>query len=227
MLHKLQHIALCGVDQTHYLHSRKSFDCACGTRLEFMLPLHNSRMREESAVHYEPDWINIVTSTIFEISLRCAGTLAITPRPRGGDWLEVDVAALSAGGVNILVSLLESDEAAELGLTEEFACCAAHGIEFLSLPLPDLAAPSDSATFVTAATHLAQLLRQGKHIAVHCRQSVGRSGLLAVSVAVASGHELGEAVETVSKARGVQVPETPIQLTCLRRYEGHLSGNTG
>lgn len=45
--------------------------------------------------------------------------LSITLRPRGGDWLEVDVAALSVKGVNVLVSLLENDEAAELGLVDE------------------------------------------------------------------------------------------------------------
>jgi protein-tyrosine phosphatase len=165
-----------------------------------------------------------VSATIFQIPLPGIGMLAITPRPRGGDWLEVDVAALSAGGVNMLVSLLETDEAAELGLDDELACCASYGVEFLSLPVPDLGVPRVSETFVMAATDLAKLLREGKHIAVHCRQSVGRSGLLAVSVAVASGLELGEAVETVSKARGVQVPETPTQLAWLRRYQSHLSG---
>jgi protein-tyrosine phosphatase len=153
--------------------------------------------------------------------------LAITPRPRGGDWLEVDLASLSERGINVLVSLLEFDEAAELGLTDESTCCATHGIEFLSLPVPDLGSPHDSETFVTAVINLARLLREGKRIAVHCRQSVGRSGLLAVAVAVASGLELSVAVETVSKARGVQVPETLTQLTWLRQHEGHLSGSAG
>lgn len=168
-----------------------------------------------------------MSATIFQIPLHCVGVLAITRRPRGCDWLEVDVAALSAGGVNVLVSLLEKDEAAELGLHDESACCATHGIEFVSLPVPDLGAPRDSAEFVVAATDLAQLLREGKHIAVHCRQSIGRSGLLAVSVAVASGLELGEAIETVSRARGIQVPETPTQLEWLRRYQSRLSGDAG
>jgi protein-tyrosine phosphatase len=168
-----------------------------------------------------------MSDTIFQIPLRSVGTLAITPRPRGGDWLEVDVIALSVNGVNTLVSLLENDEAAELGLVDEFACCAAHGIEFLSLPVPDLGAPLDSGKFVVAATHLAKSLNEGRHVAIHCRQSVGRSGLLAVSVAVAAGLRLGEAVETVSKARGVQVPETAAQLTWLRRYEQTLSGRAG
>jgi len=55
-----------------------------------------------------------VTPIIFEIQLGLPGTLAITPRPGGWDWLEVDIAALYTHGVNILVSLLERDEASEV-----------------------------------------------------------------------------------------------------------------
>lgn len=165
-----------------------------------------------------------MSSTVFEIPLGLPGPLAITPRPRGGDWLEVDIAALSARGVNVLVSLLEHDEASELGLEQEVAVCAACGIEFLSLPVPDLGTPHDSTAFIAAARDLARLLRGGKSIAAHCRQSVGRSGLLTVSVALAAGLELGQAVEAVSQARGVRVPETTAQMEWLRRYATPLSG---
>jgi protein-tyrosine phosphatase len=164
-----------------------------------------------------------VRKTIFEIQFRFPGVLAITPRPRGGDWLEVDIAALSFQGVNVLVSLLEAEEAFELGLERESASCEINGIEFWTLPVPDLGTPIDSPKFVRAATDLARVLRKGKCIAIHCRQSVGRSGLLAASIAVAAGLGLTDAIEAVSEARGVRVPETPAQLEWLRRYEPHLS----
>jgi len=163
--------------------------------------------------------------TIFRIPFLFPGTLAITPRPRGGDWLDVDIAALSNQGVNVLVSLLETEETHELGLERESASCRAYGIEFLSIPVPDLGTPSDSAKFVQAAADLARVLREGKCIAVHCRQSVGRSGLLAVSLAIAAGTGLKDAIDTVSNARGVQVPETPAQLEWLRQHESFLSGS--
>jgi hypothetical protein len=115
-----------------------------------------------------------VRKTIFEIQFRFPGVLAITPRPRGGDWLEVDIAALSFQGVHVLVSLLEAEEAFELGLEGESASCAVNGIEFWTLPVPDLGTPIDSPKFVQAATDLAGVLRKGKCIAIHCRQSVGR-----------------------------------------------------
>jgi len=168
-----------------------------------------------------------VTPIIFEIQLGLPGTLAITPRPRGWDWLEVDIAALYTHGVNILVSLLERDEAFDLGLEQEAASCTTCGIEFLSLPVPDLGAPLDSQGFLYAAKGLVGSLRLGKQIAVHCRQSVGRSGLLAVSIAVATGLELDEAIEAVSRARGVRVPETRSQLEWLRRYKSHLVKGAG
>jgi hypothetical protein len=37
--------------------------------------------------------------------------LAIVPRPRGGDWLEDEVAHIKRAGVDVLVSMLQADEA--------------------------------------------------------------------------------------------------------------------
>jgi hypothetical protein len=55
-------------------------------------------------------------TTIFKIPIGVSGTLAITSRPRGADWLHGDIAALAAEGVGVLVSLLGTDEQLELGL---------------------------------------------------------------------------------------------------------------
>lgn len=54
--------------------------------------------------------------TIFKIPIGVSGTLAITSRPRGADWLDGDIAALAAEGIGVLVSLLGTDEQLELGL---------------------------------------------------------------------------------------------------------------
>jgi protein-tyrosine phosphatase len=164
---------------------------------------------------------------IFRIPLHIPGTLAITPRPRGGDWLDDDIAALASQGVRVLVSLLRGDEQIELGLENEAAACVAQGVEFIALPVPDLGAPIDSSEFVQVVDDLAAQLRAGMSVAVHCRQSVGRSGLLAVSIAVAVGVTLESALEAVSTARGVRVPETPAQAEWLRRNVNVLSGLAG
>jgi len=60
-------------------------------------------------------------------------------------------------------------------------------------------------------------LAAGKNVAVHCRQSIGRSGLVVAAALMMSGVETREAVELVSKARGIAVPETAGQLQWLNR----------
>ena len=51
---------------------------------------------------------------IFRIPISSQGSLAITPRPRGGDWLEDDIAALARSGIGVLVSMLREDEQGDL-----------------------------------------------------------------------------------------------------------------
>jgi hypothetical protein len=62
-----------------------------------------------------------------------AGRLAILPRPRGGDWLEDEVRGRRAAGVDVIVSLLTSDEVTNLDLAQERCLCQAHG-RFLAVP---------------------------------------------------------------------------------------------
>ena len=47
------------------------------------------------------------------------GRLGIASRPRGGDWLDDEVAAWREAGVDCVVSALTPAEETELALTEE------------------------------------------------------------------------------------------------------------
>src|SRR5205823_14061853 len=62
------------------------------------------------------------------------GRLAILPHPRGGDWLEDEIAGFRRMGVDIVVSALEKAEEALLELTQERELCQAQGMEFISFP---------------------------------------------------------------------------------------------
>jgi protein-tyrosine phosphatase len=126
--------------------------------------------------------------------------------------------------ITVVTSLLEPHEECELGLDGEAAGCEAHGLAFVSLAVPDLGVPAVFGPFGNVVAKLVDHLRVGQRVAVHCRQSIGRSGLLAVSVAVATGLDLASAVATVSAARGMTVPETPAQLAWLREHETRLRG---
>ena len=150
------------------------------------------------------------------------GRLAILPRPRGGDWLADEVAAWRRAGVDVVVSMLTPDEAAELGLTAEADECRVHGIEFLSLPVPDRGVP---ATKVAAdlISRLAGLVADGKTVAVHCRQGIGRSAVIAAGVLIALGADAEAAVRSVADARGCPVPETPEQRQWITDFAASLT----
>jgi hypothetical protein len=69
-------------------------------------------------------------------------SLAIMPRPRAGDWLSDEIDSWRNANIRTVVSLLESQEIAELGLKEEPQLCASCGIEFVSFPIRDRGVPN-------------------------------------------------------------------------------------
>lgn len=154
-------------------------------------------------------------SAIYWIKGNWPGRIAIVARPRGGDWLEDEVAAWVNAGLDVIVSLLEEDEAAELGLRQEGALCQAAGLSFISLPIVDRSIPASQKDALALADKLGKLLKQGKNIGIHCRQSVGRASLLAASVLFSLRIAPHDALQRIGEARGCEVPETPQQLEWL------------
>ena len=148
------------------------------------------------------------------------GRLAIMPRPRGGDWLEEEIQAWHRAGVEVVVSLLTPDEHAELSLVDEGSLCRATGIEFVSFPIIDRTVPSSMEAFSDLVTGLAVQLANGKNIAVHCRQGIGRAGLVAICLLLLSGIEQDTAIARVGSARGCFVPETPDQQRWIANFAG-------
>jgi protein-tyrosine phosphatase len=165
---------------------------------------------------------------IFWIGEVSGGRLAVLPRPRGGDWLEDEVRSLRAAGVDVLVCLLTREESVELGLAGEAEYCTANGIEFVSFPFADRGVPASASDTLGLVRRLSALLTGGKAVAIHCRQGVGRSALVAACVLVSLGEGLDTAFERIARARGCPVPDTAQQREWVRRFtEGHLKGAGG
>jgi protein-tyrosine phosphatase len=152
-----------------------------------------------------------VKATLYEIGPVDSGRLAITPRPRGGDWLADELSALRDVGVGALVSLLTPAEEAELELSAEAELARAAGLTWLSLPIQDRTLPSDAAAFEALLSAIAAQLARGLCVAVHCRQSIGRASVVAASVLVRHGAAPDEAWRRIEAARGRPVPDTPEQ----------------
>lgn len=139
------------------------------------------------------------------------GKLAILARPRGGDWLEDEVVGWKEAGVNVAISLLASGEESELGLTTEAEIVKRNGLTYISFPITDYSVPSSKIPVRQLAAELNDQLSRGTNIGLHCRQSIGRSSLVAACVLVTSGESPQRAFEKIELARGVPVPDTAEQ----------------
>src|SRR5882724_8104759 len=151
------------------------------------------------------------------------GRLAIVPRPRGGDWLDGEVFGWTESGIDVVVSFLTPEEAAEFALETEGKVCEAHGIRFVSFPIPDQEVPVSKQAAADLLLDLANALAEGKTVAVHCRQSVGRSAMIAAALLVAAGEEPHVAFEKIGKARGCKVPETAEQERWVANFASELA----
>jgi protein-tyrosine phosphatase len=149
-----------------------------------------------------------VRADLFWIPGPWRGRLAIAARPRGGDWLDDEACAWRRAGIDVIVSLLEDDEAAQLGLVNERQAAEGQSMEFVSFPIPDRGVPACTEAASGVIGRIAAQLGTGKNVAVHCRQGIGRSGLIVTGVLMNAGLHVDEAIETVSSARGISVPET-------------------
>lgn len=144
--------------------------------------------------------------------------LAIVLRPRGEDWLEDEIKKLARGGVETLVSLLEPQEADWLGLAEEGLLAEQAGMKFLSFPIQDVHVPADLAAFRTFVSELAERLRSGERIGMHCRGSIGRAPLTAACTLIHLGWSAKSALAAIEKARGCPIPDTQEQLRWILNY---------
>ncbi len=146
------------------------------------------------------------------------GRLAISVRPRGGDWLEDEIEGWREQGVHVVVSLLTASENEELGLKDEGEFSKAKGLRFVSFPIEDRNVPRSAAKLRELAAQLGSEIQQGKNVAVHCRQGIGRSSVVSVAVLVSAGEDLDRALRSIRDARGLEVPETTEQRKWLEQF---------
>src|SRR5262245_7265062 len=156
--------------------------------------------------------------TLYWIATPAVGRLATMARPRGGDWLAGELAALRKLGVDTLVSLLTIEELIELDLEAELDLARAAGLGFQSFPIPDYSVPRLDADTVDFIDQLAAVVQVGQTIAVHCRMGIGRSSLIAASVLTSLGVAPSEAFTRITTARGCEVPDTDEQRQWLNRF---------
>lgn len=152
------------------------------------------------------------------------GKLAIGPRPRGGDWLEDDVANWQRAGIGGVLSLLTPDEEDSLDLNKESRLVSKNGMSFWSLPIPDRHTPGSPTELAAALDRINEALSSGQNVLIHCRQGIGRTGLVAACMLVTKGWDPSRAVQHLSVVRGIPVPETTEQRSWIDHYAAILTG---
>ena len=150
------------------------------------------------------------------------GKVAVAARPRGGDWLNDELSGWRRVGVDSVLSLLTPGEEADLDLRDEAATTRAHGMKFVSFPIPDREVPNSESELASVLDRVDKDLSSGKNVLVHCRQGIGRSGLVAACLLVSRGIAPEKAIDQISTARGLPVPETSEQRNWISHYAAVL-----
>jgi protein-tyrosine phosphatase len=152
---------------------------------------------------------------LYWIANSSPGRLAISARPRGGDWLEDEIAGWRKQRVDIVVSLLTPPENEELDLQDQATLSKAKDIRFFSFPIEDRGVPASSAKVEQLAAQLSSEIQPGKNVIVHCRQGIGRSSLISAVLLISSGEDEGQALKEM---RSLEVPETAEQQKWLDQF---------
>jgi protein-tyrosine phosphatase len=146
------------------------------------------------------------------------GRLATMAHPRGGAWLADDMAALAGFGVSVFVSALTDDEHERLALVGAAEAAEAAGMAYVAFPIADRGVPESGPAVAELADRLAAHLRAGRTVVIHCWAAIGRSSLLAAATLVRLGVAPADAWRRISAARGLTVPDTPVQRTWLDNF---------
>ena len=153
---------------------------------------------------------------MFTMTTLGPGRLSTMARPRGGDWLDDEMASLRRAGTYLLVCMMTASELRELDLAGEAAAAEAAGIRFMGLPTPDRGT-LDVQQFRTLVAELVDELAGGKHLVVHYRMGIGRSSLVAAGVLVAQGMPAPDAWAAISDPEGLRCRTLPNNAAGLKR----------
>jgi len=145
------------------------------------------------------------------------GRLYIMPKP-SGEWLQEDAKHYCDLGIITIVSMLEREEETELNLENERKICEQNNMEFVQLSVIDRGLPAIQ-PFKDLIKLIVSRVKSGGTVAVHCRAGIGRSGMTVCCSLLHFGYSSASAIEHVSNARGVLVPDTDEQIDFIHQFE--------
>ena len=155
------------------------------------------------------------------------GQLYLSAMPGRSRSLDEDMAGWAEHGVELIVCLTE---AAEIHTkSPDYAAAieaGAIGAQRLVYPIQDFDVPGERQHYLGLVQDLAERLRTGQRLLVHCAGGIGRTGMTAVAVLCCLGLPLDEAERRVWAAGSR--PENRAQKEMVRWLAARMSnGETG
>ena len=148
-----------------------------------------------------------------------APRLAIVLRPRGGRFLRSELMKFKEAGIRTLVSLMEANEAFAFGLAEEPEIAEELGLMFMPFPMRDHSVPKDPVSFRGFVQDLAERLKAGRTVGIHCQGSIGRATVTAACTLIHLGWKPSVALAAIQEARGCPVPDMQEQEDWILNYK--------
>jgi hypothetical protein len=92
-----------------------------------------------------------------------------------------------------------------------------------SFPIPDRSVPTSREAVARLVDDIVGALQAGKNVALHCRQGVGRSAMIAAAALVSGGQNAETAIKTIRLSRGLDIPETRAQRQWVSDFSSWVS----
>ncbi len=153
-----------------------------------------------------------------------AGTIGITfcPGKQDSRWhrdLDTDLAAIAEWRPTTILTLIQDHEMDRLNVMGLGDRIRERGIVWHHLPIKDVSTPDArfESRWSTLGAALAQSLRQGERVIVHCRGGLGRAGTVAALLLMELGFAATAAIVRVRTVRQGAI-ETPAQRQYVLNY---------
>lgn len=124
-----------------------------------------------------------------------------------------DLRAVLKWNPDIVVTLLEDNELAQIGAEELPAMLAREGIDWTHIPIVDFGVPDPAGEgeWAKVAPDLLSRLENGHKILIHCMGGCGRTGMIALRLMLVSGENVDTALARLRAARPCTI-ETDAQM---------------
>lgn len=120
-----------------------------------------------------------------------------------GESMIDDLLTIRNWGAVALVTLLDESEFGVLGVKDLPKRAVSLNLLWLHLPIHNLGIPDKhfDEQWLWAGPRIIQLLRDGQRVVIHCKEGIGRAGIVAARLMIELGMSPEQAIKSVQKAR--------------------------